>query len=119
MGTFATPVFIDPRDNQSSTSIRVADLNGDGKTDIVTADAVLINDGTGHFAVTTRPRAISFDIGDVNGDGKTDIVEDAQPRVAGSPLMVRPGNGDGERIRCDCDWGRAGGARNWLLSCPA
>lgn len=63
-GTFAAPVFIYPRDNQNSTSIHAADLNSDGKPDVVISDAVLINNGAGQFTATTRPTASSFNIGD-------------------------------------------------------
>lgn len=62
-------------------NVRLADLNGDGMTDIVTANSgdstasVLLNNGDGTFtAPTTYQNAARVQLADVNGDGVTDIV---------------------------------------------
>ena len=71
-----------------TSSVAVQDLNGDGKRDIVLANAtsstvgVLLNAGTGTFAATattytsgaTSGNASVVAIGDVNADGKADLV---------------------------------------------
>src|SRR5215831_9769199 len=66
-----------------STSIAVADLNGDGKLDLVTANfgsgdvSVLIGNGSGGFALAERlvggASPFSVAVGDLNRDGKPDL----------------------------------------------
>jgi Ca2+-binding RTX toxin-like protein len=68
----------------SPSSIAVGDLNGDGKSDVVTANrdsdniSVLLGNGLGsftpaiNFAVGDSPESVA--IGDFNGDGKADLV---------------------------------------------
>jgi FG-GAP-like repeat len=99
-------------------SIAIADLSGDGKADLVVANActtntspctgegsvgVLLNNGYGTFktAVTyssggQNPKSVA--IADVNGDGKPDLVvanSCANPCVADGLVGVLLGNGDG------------------------
>ena len=62
------------------------DVDGDGDFDLVIAslsdnERVLINDGTGHFALTAAPAftvitdgTLGFDFGDLDGDGRLDAV---------------------------------------------
>jgi hypothetical protein len=66
-----------------SYDVKVADLNADGRPDIVCAIAdemnvsVFLNDGTGHFATLQHypgGTAVAVDIADYTGDGKPDIV---------------------------------------------
>jgi VCBS repeat protein len=73
----------------------VADLNGDGKPDVLLDDGsvglfVLLGDGSGHFTVLAPNLSIVVEsavIGDFNGDGKLDL--------AFGTLGVALGNGDG------------------------
>jgi hypothetical protein len=82
-------------------SLAVADLNGDGKPDLVTANgavnavSVMFGNGDGTFrpqvSVTADARGGPATVADVNGDGKPDIV------TVGilNDVSVLLGNGDG------------------------
>ncbi len=96
-GTFQTPVVYDAGGSLTE-SVRIADLNGDGKADIVVANefnggvGVLLGNGNGTFqTVVVYPAgdAGQISIADVNQDGKPDLV------VANGFLGVLLGNGDG------------------------
>ena len=103
-GLFRTPAVHDSG-GQGASELAVADLNGDGRPDIVVVNStgasfngvvgVLLNGGNGSFrpAVTYDSGGsvgISVAIADLNGDGKPDIV------VANyTTLGVLLGNGDG------------------------
>ncbi len=81
-GTFQPPKVFQTA-GKASTALEVADVTGDGKLDIVTANygsdtvTVLRGSGTGVFrrpltyAAGTRPSDVA--IGDFNGDGNADI----------------------------------------------
>jgi hypothetical protein len=83
-------------------SVVVADLNGDGKPDIVTANlygqsvSVLLGNGDGTFqpqqtyAVGSKPEAVA--VVDANGDGKLDL---AVVNQTSNTVSVLLGNGDG------------------------
>ena len=86
-GTFATAVSYATGSNSFSNGVAVADVSGDGKPDIITANpgnytvGVLKNNGTGTFAAVQTFSAGSsipapYDVvaADVSGDGKADIV---------------------------------------------
>ena len=104
-GTFASPVPVAP----PAVSIVVADMNHDGKPDLISGTDLNITvslgrgDGTFETATTLYPAGGSYVVGlavaDVNGDGKLDVLASY-----GCPLVacinkhragVLIGNGDG------------------------
>ena len=83
-------------------SVAVADFNGDGKSDLVTADyydntvSVLLGNGNGTFqpgqTFGTGSEPYSVVVADFNGDGKSDMVTVSNGDNTASVLL---GNGDG------------------------
>ncbi len=83
-------------------AVVTGDFNGDGKTDLVTANStantisVLLGNGDGTFrpkvdySVGAQPASLA--VGDFNGDGKTDI---AVANQSAKTLSILLGNGDG------------------------
>ena len=81
-GTF-TPTAVSPATGFLPYSVAVGDFNGDGKADLVTANAgsntatVLLGNGDGTFAAALSPTAgkdpLFAAVGDFNGDGLTDL----------------------------------------------
>jgi len=60
----------------SINSIRLADINGDGNTDIVTSGTALLGVGDGSFTekATLGSTLSAFELADVNNDGALDIL---------------------------------------------
>jgi hypothetical protein len=69
---------------QKTASLAAADMNGDGKMDLICANGddnnvmVLTNDGRGIFAISstnsTGPEPLALAVADLTGDGKPDVI---------------------------------------------
>src|SRR5215472_2075813 len=69
----------------------VADFNGDGKPDILTADGTMnLGNGDGTFKLGTAVSGGALAVADFNGDGRPDVLQQAN-----GTLLVLLGNGDG------------------------
>jgi hypothetical protein len=87
----------------SPSSVAIADLNGDGRPELVTADygelsrvSVFVNKGEGRFQprrdYPTGAQPIALAIGDLNADGKLDL---ATANLRGLTISVLFNRGDG------------------------
>jgi hypothetical protein len=125
-GTFQ-PVVSYASGGSDADSVAVADVNGDGKLDLVVANlcginncsgvvGVLLGNGDGTFKPSVTYSAgdaetKSVAIADVNGDGRLDILVAAQNTVG-----VRLGNGDGTFQPAVTYASGGGGAGGYLVS---
>ncbi len=101
-GTFQSAVNYSTGTGTAPECVRLGDVNGDGRLDIITANAgnndisVLLNNGNGTFGAPTTfdtdTHPTSIAVGDMNGDGKLDIVT---ANYATNDVSVLMGNGDG------------------------
>jgi hypothetical protein len=99
-GTFGSPAFYGTGDRPKSTAI--ADLNGDGKLDLATANqnasttSILLGNGDGTFRSKTDYATCNHGhevaLGDFNHDGKRDL---AVACWGGSVISILLGNGNG------------------------
>ena len=64
--------------------VHIADMDGDGHPDIVTAGEVLFGNGAYQFTPLTLAISGDFAVGDFNGDGRLDI-------ISGSTIFVNMG----------------------------
>jgi hypothetical protein len=106
--------MVGPRADIKYTRAAFADVNGDGAPDLVlageqdTPDAVLLNDGTGHFsrldgAMPPKPfgghaEGLAVQPVDLNGDGKPDLIlafTKTSPFYVGRWIQILINNGDG------------------------
>jgi len=102
-GTFQPPLRFGT--GFGPVALTIADLNRDGKLDVVTGNlggnvSVLLGNGDGTFkphtdyAIVNQANAVG--VGDFNGDGRLDLaVAETQPDTEGEFVRVLWGNGDG------------------------
>jgi len=97
-GTFQSPQTLAV--GTSGRFIASADVNGDGKFDLIVSEAgsvgILIGNGNGTFqppqTVATGAETYGLVASDVNGDGKLDLLLTSK---SGDDLIILNGNGDG------------------------
>ena len=104
------------------SSVAVADFNGDGKSDLLTADeigntaSVLLGNGDGTFQAKqsfgTGIHPCSLAVSDFNGDGRSDLVTGNDGSNTASVLL---GNGNGT-FQAGQSFGTFGGGTPWSVA---
>jgi uncharacterized protein (DUF2141 family) len=94
-GTFQTPIRY--ATGNTSLAVFAADLNGDGKLDLITDGiCIYLGNGDGTFApascISTDLSGNPMALADFNGDGKLDVALLSYPQQT---LYIYPGKGDG------------------------
>jgi hypothetical protein len=128
-GNFTQSSFLQVSVNAGeSVSVAAADVNGDGKSDLITANAlgisvcsltVFTNNGGGLISLNTNlsvvsQRPVFVAATDVNGDGKIDL---AFANLSGSNLSVLTNNGSGGFILAtNLPTGSSGFGPNWIAA---
>jgi hypothetical protein len=102
-GTFNAPVYYSTGDSANPALVKLADLRGDSRLDIVVSNndgsvSILLNNGRGEFgtaSVTTGVTGVGEWVvtGDFNNDGKLDL---ALPDIANNAVKILLGKGNGK-----------------------
>jgi hypothetical protein len=99
-GTFGTPVTISSSSPSPGTTMFMADLNMDGKPDVIWGGAIYLGKGDGTFNQQPLNVPVAANngsvlaVGDLNGDGVPDIVVSSNTQTDKS-INIYAGNGDG------------------------
>jgi hypothetical protein len=92
-GTFQAAVF--PSSLSGFAPLFAADLNNDGKTDLISNRQVALGNGNGTFMLQTALPYSPIGAADFNGDGFPDLFVLYSPDTENSQTGVLTGNGDG------------------------
>jgi hypothetical protein len=94
-----------PTVGNGPVGVAAADLNGDGWTDLITANqtagnlSVLTNNRAGGFALASSPAVgdspTSVAVADVNGDGRPDVIAAKWPGFGNGSLLILTNTGSG------------------------
>jgi hypothetical protein len=103
-GTFGLPIILPITLGQSPVWVATVDLRGNGKTDLIVAEAdsnsigVFLGKGDGTFkesSISLPGSAVTLVVGDFNHDGKPDIAVPLNEFDSSTYIEVLPGVGDG------------------------
>ena len=104
-GSLTLQPVVDYSSGNYTIDVVIADVNGDGKPDLLETDlgsgvGVLLGNGDGTFQQrvaydTGGHTSRSLVVADINGDGKLDLVAENEPFSLPGTVAVLLGNGDG------------------------